>query len=161
MMRDGPALLRERVVFVIQKGKACRVEQPAETIREAIATVLAGAGAPFEVTAPDGAAARIESEAGALAAWLRSPAFAPLAFVAHAAGAKRTPLQALITEDAVGLARPLGASSGSRLLAALACAALLLEQIRVHALRRTIWGANACLWGGGVDHKPCTRPGLI
>jgi hypothetical protein len=98
MMRDGQALLRERVVFLFQKGKSCRVEQPSSLIREAVAALLAGAGAPFEVTLSD-ATTRIEAEAGALAAWLRSPAFAPLAFVAHAAAAKRMTLEALIMED--------------------------------------------------------------
>jgi hypothetical protein len=99
MMRDGQALLRERVVFVFQKGKTCRVEQPSSVIREGVAAVLAGAGAPFEVTLVD-SSTRIEAESSALAAWLRSPAFAPLAFVAHAAAAKRVSLEALIMDDA-------------------------------------------------------------
>ena len=99
-LRDGQALLRERVVFLFQKGKACRVEQPSALIRDAVAATLAGAGAPFEVTLVDGGATtRIEAEAGALASWLRSPAFAPLAHVAHAAAAKRATLEALIAED--------------------------------------------------------------
>jgi hypothetical protein len=105
MMRDGEALLRERVVFVFQKGKACRVEQPSPLIRDAVAALLAGAGAPFDVTLVDGANTRVEADAACLAAWLRSPAFAPLAFVAHAAGAKRTPLEALLVEDAAAEAR--------------------------------------------------------
>ncbi|KIY92629.1 Pentatricopeptide repeat-containing protein [Monoraphidium neglectum] len=99
MMRDGQGLLRDRVVFNFQKGKACRVEQPSALIRDALAAALAGAASPFEVALVDGATTRVEAESGALAAWLRSPAFAPLAFVAHAAAAKRMTLETLILED--------------------------------------------------------------
>jgi hypothetical protein len=61
MMRDGQALLRERVVFVFQKGNTCRVLQPSSLIPEG------GAGAPFEVTLVDNST-RIEAESSALAA---------------------------------------------------------------------------------------------
>jgi pentatricopeptide repeat domain-containing protein 1 len=80
---DANALLRERVVFCLQKGKASRIEQPSPVICEAVRTLLAGHGSPFKVELQD-KATQLEASGNELVTWLHSPAFSSLAFLVHA-----------------------------------------------------------------------------
>jgi hypothetical protein len=63
---------------------------------------LEGHGAPFSVSITDKGTA-LEAGSGPLVAWLRSPAYGPLAhLVAPGGGGKRLPLDALLASDEVG-----------------------------------------------------------
>lgn len=80
---DATSLLRERVVFCLQKGKASRIEQPSAIICDAVRALLAGHGSPFSVTLVD-STTQLEAPSADLVAWLRSPAFSSLSYLVHA-----------------------------------------------------------------------------
>lgn len=80
---DTNSVMRERVVFCLQKGKASRIEQPSPMICEAVRTLLAGHGSPFKVELVD-STTQLEAPGPELVTWLHSPAFASLAFLVHA-----------------------------------------------------------------------------
>lgn len=80
---DANSLLRDRVVFCLQKGKASRIEQPSPVICEAVRTLLAGHRSPFKVELVD-TTTQLEAPGSELVSWLHSPAFAPLTFLVHA-----------------------------------------------------------------------------
>lgn len=80
---DATSLLRETVVFCLQKGKASRIEQPSSVICDAVRQMLAGHGSPFTVKLVD-STTQLEAPSSELASWLRSPAFSALSFLVHA-----------------------------------------------------------------------------
>eukprot|EP00879_Flechtneria_rotunda_P011542 GHRR01012056.1.p1 GENE.GHRR01012056.1~~GHRR01012056.1.p1 ORF type:complete len:1048 (+),score=392.88 GHRR01012056.1:336-3479(+) len=95
---DATSLLRERVVFCLQKGKASRIEQPSSTICEAVGLLLAGHGSPFTVRLVE-STTQLEAVSSELVAWLRSPAFSTLSYLVHANSAKRLSVEQLVSED--------------------------------------------------------------
>jgi pentatricopeptide repeat domain-containing protein 1 len=80
---DPNSLLRDRVVFCLQKGKASRIEQPSPVICEAVRALLAGHGSPFKVELVD-TTTQLDASGSELVNWLHSPVFASLAFLVHA-----------------------------------------------------------------------------
>ncbi len=49
MSKEGTGVLRESVVFVLQKGKQSRVEQPSALLALRLGELLSGHAAPLEV----------------------------------------------------------------------------------------------------------------
>jgi pentatricopeptide repeat domain-containing protein 1 len=80
---DATSLLRDNVVFSLQKGKASRIEQPSSMICESVRQLLAGHSSPFTVRLID-STTQLEAASSELVAWLRSPAFAALTYLVHA-----------------------------------------------------------------------------
>lgn len=80
---DASALLRDRVVFCLQKSKASRIEQPSAVICENVRTLLRCHGSPFKVQLVD-STTQLEGSGPEVVAWLHSPAFATLSFLVHA-----------------------------------------------------------------------------
>ncbi|KAF6259499.1 hypothetical protein COO60DRAFT_1700790 [Scenedesmus sp. NREL 46B-D3] len=95
---DATSLLRDSVLFSLQKGKASRIEQPSSVICESVRQLLAGHSSPFTVRLVD-SATQLEAASSELVAWLRSPAFAPLAYLVHANSVKRLSVEQLVAED--------------------------------------------------------------
>lgn len=80
---DATSLLRDNVIFSLQKGKQSRIEQPSSRICEQVRQLLSGHGSPFTVKLVD-STTQLEAASSDLVAWLRSSSFSALSFLVHA-----------------------------------------------------------------------------
>lgn len=113
LIKDGPAFLRDKVVFMVHKSKQNRSEQPSGRIFEAVSTLLSGNGSPFSMQLFD-QTITLEAAAAPLAAWLRSPALVEYIHVQQSQAQKRTSLDIMLSEDVAIAARCIEAFNADR-----------------------------------------------
>lgn len=99
LTKDGPNLIKEKVLFKISKSKHNRAEQPSTRICEQLSALLAGTKSPFKVSLVDQATITLECESANLVAWLRSARFTPLQSIVNGGQAKRMSVDYLLSED--------------------------------------------------------------
>eukprot|EP00195_Chlamydomonas_chlamydogama_P002941 CAMPEP_0202920168 /NCGR_PEP_ID=MMETSP1392-20130828/76710_1 /ASSEMBLY_ACC=CAM_ASM_000868 /TAXON_ID=225041 /ORGANISM="Chlamydomonas chlamydogama, Strain SAG 11-48b" /LENGTH=991 /DNA_ID=CAMNT_0049613653 /DNA_START=44 /DNA_END=3019 /DNA_ORIENTATION=+ len=104
LVKDGPGAFRSKIMFTLHKSKQARSEQPLAAIQEAVSALLVGGGSPLLVQVLDNTLA-LEAPSSALIAWLKTPAFAELTFLAQGSHVKKMTLDALFGEDVAVAAR--------------------------------------------------------